>query len=109
MQASRNLPYVPITPEPATSPLAGCDRGVSTRNDRHGPPRPGLVVAGVAGVAGVAAEVAADQRTLLSAAIAWMGARQMTGQDAQSGTGYDLAKSRRGSSLSDQKPATSLI
>jgi len=27
------------------------------------------------------------------------GARQLTGQDAQSGDGYDLAKSRRGSSL----------
>jgi hypothetical protein len=34
---------------------------------------------------------------------------QLTGEDAQNAGGYDLAKSRRGSSLSDQKRATSLI
>jgi hypothetical protein len=61
------------------------------------------------GVAGVAAEVAVDHGKLQSAAIAWTGHPSLTGEDAQNVDGYDLAKSRRGSSLSDQKPATSLI
>jgi len=59
-------------------------------------------------VAGVAAEVTVNHGKLLSVAIAWMG-RLSIDRRGRSVDGYDLAKYRPGSSLSDQERATSLM